>query len=61
MPEGKILIVDDEPDLAELLGDRLEAYGFEVRIANSARACYAAVAEEEPDLVRLRTGKHSQH
>ena len=49
----KILIVDDEPDIAEVLGDRLEAEGFDVRIVNRADACYRAVAEEVPDLILL--------
>ena len=53
MPRGKILIVDDEPDIAEVLGDRLEACGFEVRIVHRTRACYAAVAEEAPDLILM--------
>ena len=53
MPGKKILIVDNEPDIADVLGDRLTAYGFDVRITHSATACYAAVAEDEPDLVLL--------
>ena len=53
MSRGKILIVDDEPDIVEVLGDRLGASGFDVRIALSARACYAAVAEDAPDLILL--------
>ena len=53
MPKGKILIVDDEPDIVEVLGDRLEAWGFGVRAVSNARACYAAVTEEAPDLILL--------
>lgn len=37
MSRGKILIVDDEPDIAEALGDRLEVWGFEVRVVQGAR------------------------
>lgn len=48
-----ILICDDEPDIAEVLSDRLEASGFDVRIVDCARACYAAVAEKAPDLVLM--------
>ena len=36
-----------------MLGDRLEAWGFQVRIVGSARACYAAVEEETPDLILM--------
>ena len=53
MSKGKILIVDDEADIAEVLGDRLEAWGFQVRIVGSARGCYAAVEEETPDLILM--------
>ena len=53
MARGKILIVDDEPDIAEVLGDRLEAKGFEVRVVHSAHACYEAVAEATPGLIMM--------
>jgi len=53
MQQNSILIVDDEPDITEFLGDRLEANGYDVRIASSARACYAAVSEAVPDLILL--------
>ncbi len=53
MAKEKILIVDDEADIAEVLGDRLAASGFDVRVVHNARACYAAVAEEAPDLILL--------
>ena len=53
MSDHKILIVDDEPDIAEVLGDRLEAAGFDVRIVHRARAAYGAVAEDAPDLILM--------
>ena len=53
MPDKRILIVDDEPDIAEVMGDRLAANGFAVQIVGSARACYAAISERHPDLVLL--------
>lgn len=49
----KILIVDDEPDIAEVLGDRLESEGYEIRIVHRAKACYRAVAEDPPDLILM--------
>ena len=48
-----ILIVDDEPDIAEVMGDRLKANGFQVQTVESAQACYAAVSERPPDLVLM--------
>lgn len=50
---SKILIVDDEPDIAEVLSDRLEASGYDVRVRESAADCYAAVDEDEPDLILM--------
>ena len=52
MPQS-ILIVDDEPDIAEVLGDRLEASGYDIRVRDSARGCYDAVEEAVPDLVLM--------
>ena len=53
MSKANILIVDDEPDIVEVLGDRLESWDYEVRTVNNARACYAAVAEQPPDLILM--------
>jgi DNA-binding response OmpR family regulator len=53
MPDKRILIVDDDPDITEFMGDRLAAYGFDVQIVESARSCYEAVAARTPDLVLL--------
>ena len=53
MPKHRILIVEDEPDIAEVMGDRLAANGYDVQIVASARACYAAIEERRPDLVLL--------
>ena len=53
MANGKILIVDDEPDIAEVVRDRLEANGYDVRVAHSARECYACVAADPPGLILM--------
>ena len=53
MKSQNILICDDEPDIAEVLGDRLEASGYDVRIVKSAKDCYASVADRLPDLVLM--------
>ena len=36
--EARILVVDDEPQLAEFLGEALESSGFQVRVATESRA-----------------------
>ncbi|MFV0432711.1 MAG: response regulator transcription factor [Leucobacter sp.] len=49
----RILIVDDEPNIRELLSTSLRFAGFGVRaVANGAKAI-SAVLEEEPDLIVL--------
>ncbi len=53
MSSGRILIVDDDPDIAGAMGDRLDAAGYEVRMAPGAPDCFEAVRAFEPDLVVL--------
>jgi DNA-binding response OmpR family regulator len=49
----KILIVEDEPDMARGLQFNLEARGFEVVVARDGEAGYRAAITERPDLVLL--------
>jgi two-component system KDP operon response regulator KdpE len=51
MDERKILIVDDEPGLRDLVRINLEHEGFEVVQAENGIQGLAAVREEHPDLV----------
>ncbi|MDZ7292486.1 MAG: sigma-54 dependent transcriptional regulator [candidate division KSB1 bacterium] len=53
MPTEKILIVDDDPELRQLLGDRLAASGYRVLFAENGREGVERVREENPDLVLL--------
>jgi CheY-like chemotaxis protein len=47
----RILIVDDETTIAEMLGDVLAEEGYEVRLATHGRAALAEMALWRPDLV----------
>jgi DNA-binding response OmpR family regulator len=49
----RILIVEDEPEMRELLGQLLEADGYEVETVSDSAGALAAVAAREPDLVLL--------
>ena len=49
----RILIVDDESDVTELLEYKLEQEGYRVSTLNDPLACIAKVREFEPDLVLL--------
>jgi two-component system phosphate regulon response regulator PhoB len=50
---AKVLIVEDEASLAELLRYNLEAEGFRVSSAESGEEAELLVAEDKPDLVIL--------
>ena len=52
-PEARLLVVDDEPNIVELLDTSLSYAGFEVRTATSGREAVAATAEFTPDLIVL--------
>ena len=46
----KILVVDDERDIAEMLGIRLEEHGYEYTAAYEGNQAFKKVKEEKPDL-----------
>lgn len=48
-----ILIVDDERDIRELIGDILEDEGYATRLAGGSDECMAALNEEPPALMIL--------
>lgn len=52
-PEAKLLVVDDEPNIRELLSTSLRFAGFEVIAAANGREALAAVEAGEPDLAVL--------
>ncbi len=74
---SKILVVDDDKDIANWLKHALIYYGFDVMTANDGYQCLEAVAEHIPDLIlldmmmprmdgattirRLREEEHSRH
>jgi len=51
--QRRVLVVDDEPTIAESVAARLRAEGFEVEIAADGPAAVAAAAARRPDLVVL--------
>jgi len=51
-----ILVVDDEPKIADLARDYLEHAGFSVRIAVDGEAALVSVRRDRPDLVVLDLG-----
>jgi two-component system OmpR family response regulator len=49
----RVLVVDDEPGISELLAATLRLVEFQVRKAHSGREALAALAEFDPDLILL--------
>jgi len=53
MTEARLLVVDDEPNILELLSAALRFAGFEVTTAATGAAALAGAHESRPDLVVL--------
>lgn len=53
MDNYKILIVDDEPDILEILKYNLDKEGYEVAVANNGEEGLAIATEVNPDLIIL--------
>ena len=53
MNKKKVLIVDDEPEFAEMIQMRLEANDFEVVVANDGQAGFDMAQTESPNLILL--------
>jgi len=53
MGASKILVVDDEERVREMLRFRLRLFGYEVLLASDGREALVAAREEKPDLVLL--------
>lgn len=49
----KVLVVDDEESLRELVSAILEPEGFEVALASDGKECLEKLKDYEPDLILL--------
>ncbi len=52
-PEARLLIVEDEPNILELLAASLRFAGFEVSVASSGSEAVSAAQRQRPDLIVL--------
>jgi two-component system CheB/CheR fusion protein len=55
-PSARVLVVEDNPDVAEALQILLEEFGHRVRIAHDGPAALRAAAAEAPDIVLVDIG-----
>jgi len=53
MAKRKVLVVDDEQDVAEALKARLKANGFNVVLASDSVQAFTMANKEKPDLIIL--------
>ena len=53
MKRARILIADDDPDIREVLGDRLAAQGYEIATARDGVEALEALRDDRPDLAVL--------
>ena len=52
-PRGRVLIVDDEPDILLMLRVNLESEGFTTALAGDGETALRRIEEERPDVVLL--------
>ena len=52
-PNPRILLVDDDQELANMLNEFLELHGLEVEVSESGQAALEKIESESPDLVLL--------
>ena len=53
MTQPRILVVDDEPDLLELVSFNLRKHGYDTRCVTSGEAAIEAVQQDPPDAIVL--------
>jgi two-component system OmpR family response regulator len=53
MAKTRVLIVDDEPNIRDLLATSLKFAGYEIQTAANGAQAVAAVTESEPDIILL--------
>jgi two-component system OmpR family response regulator len=53
MTKTRVLIVDDEPNIRDLLATSLRFAGFDIQTAANGTAAVTAVTESEPDIILL--------
>jgi len=56
MSRGKILVVDDEPDIVQSLSMRLRAAGYDVSMAMDGLGATKKAIQDQPELIILDIG-----
>ena len=53
MSQSLVMVVDDEPDIRDLVKEILEDEGYAVIVAEDVKVAREAISERTPDLVLL--------
>ena len=53
MAKQRILVIDDEPAIRDMLRIALDAAGFKVELAEDAKQAYPIIIDTPPDLILL--------
>ncbi len=53
MKKGKILLVDDEPDILKITKRILEKEGHDIGVAESGKKCMDLLSNKKPDLILM--------
>jgi two-component system OmpR family response regulator len=53
MPIGRVLVVDDEAQVCEMVRDALVEFGYEVAVAGGGHEAFGLMASFDPDAVLL--------
>ena len=61
MPKHRILIVDDEAAIRDMLSIALDAAGFNVLEAANAQQAHASIIDNQPDLGTARLDDAGHH
>jgi putative two-component system response regulator len=51
--KARVLVIDDEPAVADLLARLVAREGYDVAVAADGRSAMASIAEQEPDVILL--------
>lgn len=53
MSDARIIIVEDDPMMADTIASMLELFGYETAICETAQAALAAIPQDRPGLIML--------
>jgi DNA-binding response OmpR family regulator len=56
MTDTKVLVLDDDSSVSEMIGTGLETFGYKVALAGNEKEFWASVTREKPDIILMDVG-----